>query len=67
MGSGRGGMRSALAAFVVWMRPLRTFAVMLADRVTSRQIERVDHMEGRRTIPNDSRGISAVNRFVLMV
>jgi hypothetical protein len=30
---------------VVWVRPLRTFAVMLADRVTNRQIERVDHME----------------------
>ena len=38
-------MRSALAGFVARVRPLRTFAVMLADRVTSRQIGRVDHME----------------------
>jgi hypothetical protein len=46
----------------------RTFAVMLADQVTARQIERVDRMErDDRTIPDDTRGISAVNRFVLMV
>jgi hypothetical protein len=50
---------------VVWVRPLQNLAVMLADQVTARQIERVDRME--RAIPDDSRGISAVNRFVLMV
>ena len=39
------GMRSALAGFVVWVRPLQNLAVMLADQVTARQIERVDRME----------------------
>ena len=27
------------------MRPLENFSVMLADQVTPRQVERVDHME----------------------
>ena len=28
-----------------WVRPLQNFAVILADQVTARQIERVDHLK----------------------
>jgi hypothetical protein len=41
---------------------------MVADQVTTRQIERVDHMErDDERYPNDSPGISADSRIVLMV
>jgi hypothetical protein len=39
------GIRTALAGFVVWVRPLQNLWVMLADQVTARQIECVDRME----------------------
>jgi hypothetical protein len=38
-------MRSALAGFVVWVRPLQNLCGDAANQVTARQIERVDHME----------------------
>ena len=62
------GMRSALAGFVVWVRPLQNLCGD-ARRSSHGPPDRTrrSHGAGRRTIPDDSRGISAVNRFVLMV
>ena len=46
MGSGRGGNEKRTGGFRgMGCARFRTFAVMLADQVTARQIERVDHME----------------------
>ena len=40
-----GGGADAPVLLVTGCARFRTFAVMLADQVTARQIERVDHME----------------------
>jgi hypothetical protein len=62
------GMRSAPAGFVVWVRPLQNLCGD-ARRSSHGPPDRTrrSHGAGRRTIPDDSRGISAVNRLVLMV
>jgi hypothetical protein len=62
------GMMSALAGFVVWVRPLQNLCGD-ARRSSHAPPDRTRRSRGagRRTIPDASRGISAVNRFVLMV
>ena len=66
--AGEVGMRSALAGFVLWVRRLQNLCGD-ARRSSHGPPDRTrrSHGAGRRTIPDDSRGISAVNRFVLMV
>ena len=53
------GMRSALAGFVVWVRPLQNLCGD-ARRSSHGPPDRTrrSHAAGRRTIPDDSRGIS---------
>jgi hypothetical protein len=59
-------MNSALAGFVVWVRPLQNLRVDARRSSHGPQIERVDRVEREdELIPDDSRGINAVNRFVL--
>ena len=68
VGSGRVEMRSALAGFVVWVRPLQNlFGGARRSSHGPPDRTRRSRGAGRRTIPDDSRGISAVNQFVLMV
>ena len=62
------GMRSALAGFVVWVRPLQNLSGD-ARRSSHGPSDRTRPIawSGTTNDPDDSRGISAVNRFVLMV